>query len=58
MSGKIDSKDVLQMSDIKKLKRCPICGCTEHTIVGCATHWRTHMKIEGGNCEVRKDNSN
>ena len=38
----------------KEKKRCPICGCTEHRWVGCATHWRNHVKNDEGKCELRK----
>jgi len=38
----------------KEKIRCPICGCTEHRWVGCATHWRNHVKNDEGKCELRK----
>jgi hypothetical protein len=38
----------------KKNKQCPICGCTEHRLIGCATHWRNHFKNEEGRCEIGK----
>jgi hypothetical protein len=42
------------MSMEKKTKQCPICGCTEHWLLGCAKHWRNHVKDDGGKCESRK----
>jgi hypothetical protein len=39
----------------KKNKRCPICGCTEHRLIGCATHWRNHVKNDEARCKIRKD---
>jgi len=42
------------MNKEKKTKQCPICGCTEHRLVGCATHWRNHVKNDEGKCELRK----
>jgi hypothetical protein len=42
------------MTDKRRLKRCPICGCTEHRIFGCATHWLTHKRIDYDKCVVRK----
>jgi len=32
-------------------KRCPICGCTEHRLVGCGVHWARHRKNSEGRCE-------
>jgi hypothetical protein len=26
------------------VKRCPICGCTKHYIIGCHEHWLKHDK--------------
>lgn len=43
------------MNKQKKTKQCPICGCTEHRLVGCATHWRNHVKNDEGKCELRKN---
>ncbi len=37
----------------EKLKRCPICGCTEHRLVGCGKHWAKHQKGPDGKCELR-----
>jgi len=31
----------------KTKKRCIICGCTEHFIFGCVTHWKYHKKNNG-----------
>jgi hypothetical protein len=36
-----------------KFKRCPICGCTEHKLIGCALHWRIHKKNNAGRCEIK-----
>jgi hypothetical protein len=41
-------------TDNRRLKRSPICGCTEHRIFGCATHWLTHKRIDYDKCVVRK----
>jgi hypothetical protein len=45
------------MTDNRRLKRCPICGCTEHRIFGCATHWLTHKRIDYDKCVVKKKNN-
>ena len=37
-----------------KTNRCPICGCTEHWLLGCAIHWRNHVKDDEGKRELRK----
>jgi hypothetical protein len=42
------------MTTQKKTKLCPICGCTEHRLVGCVTHWHNHVKNDEGKCELRK----
>ena len=42
------------MTKEKKNKQCPICGCTDHILIGCVTHWRNHVKNEEGRCEIGK----
>ncbi|HZD81464.1 MAG TPA: hypothetical protein VE076_01195 [Nitrososphaeraceae archaeon] len=37
----------------EKFKRCPICGCTEHRLIGCALHWRDHKRNNEGRCEIK-----
>ncbi|UVS70493.1 hypothetical protein [Nitrososphaera viennensis] len=34
------------------IKRCPICGCTEHRLIGCHTHRLKHQKGPDGRCMV------
>ena len=40
------------MMSSNDIKRCLICGCTEHKLLGCFTHWRVHNKNEG-RCKVK-----
>jgi hypothetical protein len=37
----------------EKLRRCPICHCTEHRLVGCGKHWARHKLRHDGRCEHR-----
>ena len=39
--------------DIRNLKHCLICGCTEHRLIGCHTHWSDHKKNKNGKCEIK-----
>jgi hypothetical protein len=41
----------------EKLKRCPICGCTEHRLIGCGRHWAKHKARPDSRCEQRHFNS-
>jgi hypothetical protein len=34
----------------EKVKRCPICGCTEHMLIGCVKHWAKHKEGPDGRC--------
>jgi hypothetical protein len=34
----------------EKMKRCPICGCTEHKLIGCGKHWAKHKEGPDGRC--------
>ena len=43
------------MTKNAKLKICPICGCTEHRLIGCITHWSNHKKNIEGRCEMRDE---
>lgn len=38
------------MDKDKEIKRCPICGCTEHRLVGCGRHWGKHKAGPDGRC--------
>ena len=35
------------------VKNCPICGCSEHKLFGCAKHWAHHKKNNDGLCEQK-----
>ena len=35
------------------VKNCPICGCSEHKLFGCAKHWAHHKKNNEGLCEQK-----
>lgn len=35
------------------VKNCPICGCSEHKLFGCAKHWAQHKKNNEGLCEQK-----
>jgi hypothetical protein len=37
----------------EKIKHCPICGCTEHRMIGCGKHWAKHKIGPDGRCEYR-----
>ncbi|HLG37647.1 MAG TPA: hypothetical protein VI338_05895 [Nitrososphaera sp.] len=37
----------------EKIKRCPICRCTEHRMIGCGKHWAKHRIGADGRCEHR-----
>lgn len=37
--GKVESK--------KNNKKCIICGCSDHSVFGCFSHWTGHKKNEG-----------
>jgi hypothetical protein len=37
----------------EKVKRCPICGCTEHRLIGCGKHWAKHKEGPDGRCMPR-----
>lgn len=39
--------------ETEKIKRCPICGCTEHRMFGCGNHWTKHKVRPDGRCEHR-----
>lgn len=41
------------MAKNAKLKICPICGCTEHRLIGCTLHWRTHKRNIEDRCEIK-----
>lgn len=43
-----------QMSGTNKIKLCPICGCSEHRLIGCFSHWRKHTRNGGERCEAIK----
>ena len=32
-----------------KIKRCPLCGCTEHRLIGCHRH-KGHRQGPDGRC--------
>jgi len=36
------------------MKKCPICGCTQHKLFGCGRHWLRHTKNIDGFCEEKK----
>jgi len=36
------------------LKKCPICGCTQHKLFGCHRHWLHHTMNNDGTCEEKK----
>lgn len=36
----------------EEIKRCPICGCTEHRLVGCHRHRGKHKQGPDGRCIV------
>jgi hypothetical protein len=38
------------MEKDENIKRCPICGCTEHRLVGCNRHWGKHRHGPDGRC--------
>ena len=37
----------------EKTKSCPICGCTEHRLIGCGNHWKKHKEGPDGRCIPR-----
>ncbi|HEX6253735.1 MAG TPA: hypothetical protein VFZ55_05905 [Nitrososphaera sp.] len=37
----------------EKIRSCPICGCTEHRLIGCGKHWRKHKEGPDGRCVPR-----
>ncbi|MDQ3977795.1 MAG: hypothetical protein M3264_14835 [Thermoproteota archaeon] len=37
----------------EKVRNCPICGCTEHRLIGCGKHWRKHEEGPSGRCVPR-----
>ena len=37
----------------EKIKHCPICGCTEHRMIGCGKHWAKHKIGPDGRCTHR-----
>ena len=39
--------------DQDKLRHCPLCGCTEHRLIGCHRHKETHVKGPDGRCIVK-----
>jgi hypothetical protein len=41
------------MEEKEKEKRCPICGCTEHWMMGCGKHWAKHKLGPDGRCQHR-----
>jgi hypothetical protein len=43
----------MDTNQTQKLRRCPICGCTEHMLIGCVTHWRIHNRSYTGTCKIK-----
>ncbi|MEO9321782.1 MAG: hypothetical protein ABI361_14040 [Nitrososphaera sp.] len=35
-----------------EIKHCPLCGCTEHRLIGCSRHLGKHKQDESGRCIV------
>jgi hypothetical protein len=47
------SRAMLMTRNLKKIKYCVICGCTEHRLIGCIAHLRSHTKNWEGKCIKR-----
>jgi hypothetical protein len=39
--------------DDQPVKKCPLCGCTEHRLIGCHRHKESHVKGPDGRCVVK-----
>lgn len=37
----------------EKVRHCPVCGCSEHRLIGCGRHWAKHKMGPDGRCEQR-----
>ena len=44
---------ILERGQTYVVKNCPICGCSEHKLFGCAKHWAHHKKNKEGLCEQK-----
>lgn len=38
-----------------KIRRCPLCGCTEHRLVGCHNHKLKHRQGPDGRCLAKEE---
>ena len=44
---------MIMTRNLKKIKYCVICVCTEHRLIGCIIHLRSHTKNREGKCIKR-----